>query len=237
LFDDVVTIKKESIGDKTTSFLQKGFKSLTSSSFRKDNPNWGMSVNLSTLFAITIASMYQFELVPYKYDIPDMPQDPPPFVFSQGHQEFAINIPQNNSDHLESYQESQIQSVITQTLSQTEFDYDSMNQISDFKEQVDLSMQGESFIVPNITNVDFGIEDYHIQETSLGSIYAASDRTGVGVGLLLAIASKESNFQEDVSSYSGGTAQGLFQFNSATWAGVLKQLGTPYGYGPAAAGP
>lgn len=237
---DVLNVKKDNIGLKTQGFLRKGIKSVYSSEFSRKNPDWGISVNLTILFSLAITGMYQFDLIPYKHMTPELPEAPhlpdypPPYVVSMGDDQYSLRIPSISNSVTNIQSQNAIETAVFQAMSGLQLDSENLDYINNVQDEVIKSLEGDSFFVPNVTYKDFGLEEYTISETSLGAIYTASNRTEVGVGLLLAIASKESNFREDVSSYSGGSAQGLFQFNEATWLGVLKQLGPDYGYTAAA---
>lgn len=221
-----IALSPENIGSKTKAFLSKGFRSFTSKDFRNENPAWGMTASLSTVFALTIGSMYTFNLIPYQHITPELMQDPPSINLSFSATNYSIEIPDDRV----------IDRVMRELAigdmdeSEPHFQRLDVPDMAYFANLVTESLKQESFTVPDVTHEDFGLANYSISESSLGAIFAASDRTGVGVGLLLAMASKESGFRETVSSASGGSAQGLFQFTAGTWTGVMHQLGDQYGY-------
>ena len=220
-------LSAKNIGEKTKSFLSKGVKSYISKDFRNENPSWAMGASLSVLFSLVVGGMHTFDLIPYKHITPDLMDDPVAPVMSLPNNSILSNL----------YIQESVDSLLKEVLVGGAFNQEEPEfvqlQVPDFAyyaNQVEETLKGESFTVPNVTNEDFGLDDYQISESSLSAIYAASDRTGVGVGLLLAMASKESNFREAVSSYSGGTARGLFQSTASTWIGAMFQLGDAYGY-------
>lgn len=62
------------------------------------------------------------------------------------------------------------------------------------------------------------------------SIRAASQRTGIDFGFLVAQAGIESGFRAGVRAQESSAA-GLFQFTNATWLRVMREYGAQHGYG------
>lgn len=89
---------------------------------------------------------------------------------------------------------------------------------------------GEDGFALEIEETDFGIPDLQLTDEILDAAEYASKKTGLGVGFLLAVASKESSFISDADAKES-SAHGLFQFTRQTWLAAVKHFGDKYGLG------
>ena len=87
----------------------------------------------------------------------------------------------------------------------------------------------DSWIVVDYDHKDFGLDYIEVSDDIVDSVKAANLKTGVGVGYLLAVASRESSFRKSVKS-STSSAKGLFQMTNQTWSATMDKFGEQYGY-------
>ena len=91
------------------------------------------------------------------------------------------------------------------------------------------SLKTESWIKPSYDNRTFGVDKYNITENTVTSIVQASEKTGVSIGYLLAVADRESSFREKIKAPTS-SAKGLFQMTSQTWGSTMHKFGPTLGY-------
>ncbi|MBO9428483.1 hypothetical protein [Sulfitobacter sp. R18_1] len=85
-------------------------------------------------------------------------------------------------------------------------------------------------IVTDINYDRFNIPKYRLTEGELKAFREAAAETGKPLGLILAFASKESNFRPN-DSPSTSAAKGYFQHIPSTWNASLEKFAKDYGYG------
>jgi len=85
-----------------------------------------------------------------------------------------------------------------------------------------------TLVIPAVLSVQTDVGGRKIGSNVVNNIQTASQKTGVSFAYLMAQASRESGFSEQITTDSS-SASGLFQFTKQTWLAMIKDHGAAHG--------
>ena len=151
-----------------------------SNNYRIFSSGTGVFFTITSALVGTAFAMDTLETVPFVHRTPDMIDDKVHFESSSlGVVPFVNPI----EEHI-SYDGSSLNEVgIEQSFSQEE--------ILEYANVVNASLNTESWIKVPYDHKTFGLGSYEVSQTIIDAVTEASNSTGVGIGYLLGVASKE----------------------------------------------